>query len=217
MKDFETEYQRWMNWHLSRRKGERLRMLKEQDSTGRKLFLKEAWWIVVGKFDFLHPEYEVVCMNRIHYFMDLAYVRFPKPTDLEFDGFSTHARDADRKSFSNSRQRQNAIVLKDWHILRFSIDDLRESPKYCRTVLEEMLQQWYCEEKKIWSKLPLNKREIMRLATRATQPMSVSETAAVLDYSTKQTRMLLHQLVEEGWLKPTSGNTRVTSYQIAQN
>jgi len=109
MREFESVYLKWISEHMSKRKGERLRMLKEQDSTGRRLYLKDVWMEVVGNLDYLHPEYEVICGNGSHYFLDLAYVRYPHPTDMEFDGFTTHARDADRRSFSKSRLRQNAI------------------------------------------------------------------------------------------------------------
>jgi len=103
-----------------------------------------------------------------------------------------------------------------WHILRYSIDDLRDNLQYCRNELEGMLHQWYCEDRNDWSILPLHKRELMRFATREARPIHIAETAALLGSSPKHTRMLLQQLVEEGWLEPASGSMRITSYRVVQ-
>ncbi|MBW5445648.1 hypothetical protein GE107_06165 [Cohnella sp. CFH 77786] len=111
MKDFETEYRKWLDMHLSKRKGERLRMLKEQHGYGEKLLLEQLWRPVVGNFDFLHPEYEVLDEDGNYYYIDIAYVRHTKPTAIESDGFNPHARDADRSTFKKSRRRQNALLL----------------------------------------------------------------------------------------------------------
>lgn len=211
----EKAFQNWMNMHLSKRKGERLRMLKEQYSEARDLFLKHIWWEVVGHFDDLHPEYEVVDEGgKFYYYLDLAYVRAPKPTNLEFDGFTVHARHIDRRNFSKSRRRQNAIALGGWNILRFSVDDIRDDPAYCRQILRLMLERWYGEEREEWSQLTMPQREIMRLACRSAGPIRVVDVRNVTGLGDRHTRKLLHQLLERGLLEPSSGNERITSYQV---
>jgi len=214
MKDFETEYRKWLNGHLAKRRGERLRMLKEQHGYGEKLLLEQAWWPVVGNFDNLHPEYEVVDEDGNRYYLDYAYVRFPRPTGLESDGFNPHARDADRHTFKKGRRRQNAILLDGWHILRFSTDDLKDDPEYCRTILRRMLERWYGEDQASMTPLTPYQREVVRLATRASKPITPNDVVGVLGMSGKFSRRLLHQLVDLDVLEPASGHKRVTKYRL---
>lgn len=202
--------------HLSKRKGERRRRLKEGHGFGEKLLVEKVWWPVVGNFDFLHPEYEVVDEDGNYYYMDLAYLRGPKPADLESDGFIPHARDADRRIFSRGRRRQNAIALSGWNILRFSTDDIQDDPEYCRTTLRRMLEYWYCEERDEWSYLSLHQREIMRLAVRSSNSFTPADAAATLNATTKHARKLLHELVQTNFIEPVSGSRRITKYRLKQ-
>lgn len=214
MSGFETEYRAWLEYHMSKRKGERLRRLKEQHGYGEKLLLEHVWWPEVGNFDFLHPEYEVVDEDGNYYYLDFAYIRDPVPTDLEADGFNPHAREADRTGLKKGRRRQNAIALIGWNILRFSTDDLREDPAHCRQTLRRMFQRWYGQERKEWSRLPLYQKEIMRLAARTATPLTPNDAKEATGLSDKHVRKILHDMVKDGLLQPASGEKRWTSYKI---
>jgi hypothetical protein len=213
MDEFETEYQKWLARHLSKRKGESLRRLKERHGFGERLMLEQIWWPVVGNFNYLHPEYEFVDVDGDYYYMDLAYVRYPKPTDLESDSFSKHARDADRWSFSKGRRRQNSIALAQWNVLRFSIDDIQGDLDYCRKTLRRMLAEWYGEESESWRGLSLHKREILRLAARSGRPITPTEVCGHIEKEEKYARRLLHELVNENYLEAASGIKRIKSYR----
>ncbi len=216
MKDFEKAYRRWLDMHLSKRRGERLRRLKEGHGYGEKLLVEQVWWPVVGSLDFLHPEYEVVDREGNYYYLDYAYMRSPKPTVIEADGFNPHARGADRRTFRNDRRRQNALVLAGWNILRFSVDDMKEDPEHCRGTLRIMLENWYGEESREWADLPLPKREIVRLAARSSEPIRASDAASIIGFGMTYTRKLLWELVEEGWLEPAAGRVRIHRFRLAQ-
>jgi len=56
---FHSEYEKWINHHLAKRKGERLDALKRGNGYGNQLFAERIWWTLAGHFHELHPEYEV--------------------------------------------------------------------------------------------------------------------------------------------------------------
>jgi hypothetical protein len=212
--DFETEYRGWLNKHIAQSSGERLRRLKERHGFGERLMLEQAWWPVLGNLDHLFPEYEFVDPDGNYYYMDFAYVRLPRPTCLESDSFSSHARDIDRWTFSRGLERQNEIMLADWNILRFSIDKLKDDPKFCQQTVRRLMTQCYGHVSPIVAELSLYKREIIRLATRSDGPITPETVGICL--GKKETFVLkqLHELVQEGWLVIASGNKRIRSYRI---
>jgi hypothetical protein len=214
MRDFETEHRIWLNKHMAQSSGEQLRRLKKRHGFGEKSLLQHAWWPVIGSLDFLYPEYEFIDPDGNYYYMDFAYIRLPKPTCLESDSFSSHARDADRETFSRGLDRQNEIVFADWNILRFSIDKLKEDPVACQRTVKRMLGLWYGEDSDNIKKLPLYKREIVRLAISSTAPITPAMVSACLGKSERFAREQLYQLVQEGILEPASGEKRIRSYRL---
>ncbi|MNF19393.1 hypothetical protein D3C80_2241510 [compost metagenome] len=56
----------------------------------------------------------------------------------------------------------------------------------------------------------------MRFARRLARPFMPNELAGHLQMSERQTRHLLHQLVEQGSLVVSSGNQRYRSYALRQ-
>ncbi|BBI35742.1 hypothetical protein KCTCHS21_51410 [Cohnella abietis] len=214
MRNFESEYRIWLNKHITRSTGERLRRIKERHGFGEKLLIEHAWWPVVKSLDDLHPEYEFVDTFGNYYFMDLAYIRLPRPTCLESDSFSSHARDADRGSFSRGLERQNEIALADWNILRFSIDKLKEDPYSCQNHIRRMLEIWYGEDSSSVQKLTIYQREILRLANRLSSPITIEMVSNSLGKSKRVARVQLHQMAQLNYIEPASGDQRVRSYRL---
>lgn len=214
MGSFNSKYEEWMNMHMSQATDERLRRLKHGHGFGEKLLLQQAWWPIVGGFDGLHPEYEFIDLHANYYYIDFAYLRLPKPTGLEADGFSAHARDADRHTFSRGLNRQNELLLADWNLIRFSVDQLKEDPRHCQSIIERMLEHWYGEEKTSMFKLSVYQKEILRLASRSANPITSEMASIALGKSIKFARSQLHELVEKGLLETASGEKRIHSYKL---
>lgn len=214
MKDFETEYRICMSKHIKQSSGERLRRLKERHGYGEKLLVEQGWWPVVGNFDDLHPEYEFVGADGNYYYLDWAYIHHPKPTVLESDSFSSHARDADRGTFSRGLNRQNEIVLSDWNILRFSIDKLKEDPILCQKTIERMFREWYGADSVGVETLDIYKREIIRLASQSASPITPAIVSLYLGKKMTFVQKQLHELVDAGYLEPASGDKRIRSYRL---
>jgi len=214
MSTFETAYRSWLNKHIAQSTGERLRRLKERHGFGEKLFLEIAWWPVMQSLDDLFPEYEFIDSDGNYYYLDIAYIRPPTPTCFEADSFSSHARDADRGTFSRGLHRQNEIVLTDWNILRFSIDKLKEDPLACQKHIRTMLDVWYGEDSFRVQQLTIYQREIVRLATRSSVPITIAMVCNCLGKSKTFVRVQISELVEKRFIEPASGDKRIRSYKL---
>lgn len=211
---FETEYSAWLAKHVGESRGERLRRLRTRHGFGEKLLLQQAWWPVVENLDFLYPEYEIVAPDGKYYYLDFTYIRSPKPTCLEADSFGSHARDADRDTFSRGLDRQNEVELANWNILRFSIDKLKEDPLSAQQHIRRMMEQWYGEERPDLLALPLYQREIVRLAVRSVTPITNAMACECLGKKRTFVSEQIDELVKEGWLEPASGKQRIRSYKL---
>jgi hypothetical protein len=55
--NFEKAHAEWLIRHLGKRKGERRGRLERGHAHGEKLFAEKVWWLIMGNFDDLHPEY----------------------------------------------------------------------------------------------------------------------------------------------------------------
>ena len=74
---FEDKHKQYINSHMTRRKGERLRRLKEGHGYAEKLFLQNVWWPIIGHYEYLHPEYEISDFKDGSRYLDFAYIRPP--------------------------------------------------------------------------------------------------------------------------------------------
>ncbi|MBO9610954.1 MAG: DNA-binding response regulator [Paenibacillaceae bacterium] len=214
MSKFEDAYRSWLQKHITTSHGERLRRLKERHGFGEKCLLQHGWWPVVGSLADLHPEYPFATLNGNHYFMDIAYLRAPKPTCIEADDFGSHARDADRGSFSRGLDRQNEIVLAGWNILRFSLDKLKEKPFECQNHIRRMLLEWYGQDHAALLDLSVYEREIVRLAARTNTSITPRDVSQLLGKSDRFARDHLHNLEKKQLLEAASGTRRKRSYKL---
>lgn len=215
MSQFEKQYVAWLEKHIAAASGERLRRLVKKHGFGEKLLLEQALWPVLGNFDHLHPEYEFIASDGERYFIDIAYIRHPKPTAIESDGYNSHARDIDRDQFARGLDRQNEIVLADWNILRFSIDKLKDNSVDCQRTIRRMLVNWYGEEEPFMRGLNIYQRELVRTAFRSFASISIEEACALLNKKERFTRETLQSLVKLNLFEAASGNARVHKYRIS--
>ncbi|WP_391573664.1 hypothetical protein [Cohnella sp.] len=211
---FETEYRSWIERHIHESRGERQRRIKERHGFGEKLFLEQAWWPVVGSLDGLYPEYEFVDTHGKYIYMDYGYIRDPRLTCIECDGFGSHARDIDRNTFTRGLDRQNEISLASWNILRFSVDKLKEDPADCQRYIRRMMEEWYRQERAGLLELPLYQREIVRLAARSVNPITVEMACDSLGKKEKFVRKEVKELSEKQILEGVSGTRRISAYRL---
>lgn len=210
---FEEEYQAFMNAHLQARTGERLRRLQEGHKQAEMLFLKQVWWPLFYQFKFLHPEYEVDDYKGSKRYLDFAYIRPDIRICLEVDGYGPHLKNISRWQFSDNLERQNQLVIDRWTVIRFSFDQVKENPRRCQQVVQQVIVRWLSDELDQTS-LSFLEKEVLRLVIRKGEDISPTEVKKYLKLSDKTVKKILSQLVEKKMLTPASGTKRIRSYRL---
>ncbi|NYE05845.1 very-short-patch-repair endonuclease [Bacillus niacini] len=210
---FEEEYQTFINAHLQERNGERLRRLQEGSQHAEKLFLKQVWWPIFHHFRYLHPEYEVDDFKDGKRYLDFAYIRPAIRICFEIDGFGPHLKNINRWQFSDSLERQNQLVIDGWTVIRFSYDHVKEHPRRCQQIVQQVIGRWLGDELD-QTTLSFAEKEVLRLAIRKGEAISPREVEAYLNLSDKTVKKVLSQLVDKKLLNPASGIVRIRSYRL---
>jgi hypothetical protein len=210
---FEEEYQAFLNKHLEARTGERLRRLQEGHDQAEMMFLKQVWWPSFYHFSYLHPEYEVNDFKDGKRYLDFAYIRPAIRICFEVDGYGPHLKNISRWQFSDSLERQNQLVIDGWTVIRFSYDQVKENPRRCQQIVQQVIGRWLGDELAQTS-LSFVEKEVLRLAIRKGEAISPIEVEQYLKLSFKTVKKLLSQLVDKKMLIPASGIKRVRSYRL---
>ncbi|SEN43580.1 hypothetical protein SAMN05192533_11345 [Mesobacillus persicus] len=210
---FEKEYQAFLNAHLQARTGERLRRLQEGHKQAEMLFLKQVWWPLFHQFKYLHPEHEVDDYKDGKRYLDFAYIRPGIQICLEVDGYGPHLKNISRWQFSDNLERQNQLVIDRWTVIRFSFDQVKENPRRCQQIVQQVIGKWLGDELDQTS-LSFLEKEVLRLVIRKGEDISPTEVEEYLKLSDKTVKKVLSQLVEKKMLIPTSGTKRIRSYRL---
>lgn len=211
--EFEKEYEAFLNAHRQTRTGERLRRLEEGHQQAEILFLKQIWWPLFRHFQYLHPEYEVDDFKDGKKYLDFAYIRPGIRICFEIDGYGPHSRNISRWNFSDNLERQNQLVIDGWTVMRFSYDQVKERPRRCQQIVQQVIGKWLGDELGQVT-LSLTEKEMLRLAIQKGEPIFPKEFEAHLNLSEKTIKKLLGQLVAKKMLFPASGVNRIRSYRV---
>ncbi|MCM3664477.1 DNA-binding response regulator [Mesobacillus subterraneus] len=212
---FEEEYQTFMNAHLQKRNGERLRRLQEGHNEAERMFLRQVWWPLFYHFRYLHPEYEVNDFKDGKRYLDFAYIRPAIRICLEIDGYGPHMRNISRWQFADNLERQNQLVIDGWTVIRFSYDQVKEQPRRCQQIVQQVIGRWLGDELDQTS-LSLVEKEVLRLAIRKGEAIFPIEVEDYLNLSDKTVKKVLSQLVDKKKLIPASGTMRIRSYRLGE-
>jgi hypothetical protein len=216
---FEEEYEKFINHHVSNRKGESLRRLLDGHGYLEKLLLEKVWWPTFKNFDYLYPEYAVTDMRYGTYYLDYAFIPDPPllMLDLEADGFGPHVQQMDRRQFSDQLNRQNFLVAMDWKVLRFSRDEMIENPTRCIQYLQLLLGKYYGVNKPS-NMITLQEREILLLCLKLGKPLTIKDVVTHLKIHRNTAHSLLSKLVEKQWILPIKKDAiRIRAYQLNEN
>lgn len=211
--EFEKEYQAFLAVHRQARTGERLRRLEEGHQQAEQLFLKQIWWPLFHHFQYLHPEYEVDDFKDGKRYLDFSYLRPGVRICFEIDGYGPHSRNISRWQFADNLERQNQLVIDGWTVIRFSYDQVKERPRRCQQIVQQVVGKWLGNESNQAS-LSLNEKEIIRLAIRKGEAIFPKEVEAHLKLSDRTVQRLLSELVAKKVLVPASGAKRIRSYRV---
>jgi len=210
---FEKAYQDLMNTHTAARAGERLRRLQEGHCEAEKMFLKQVWWPLFHHFEYLHPEYEVDDFKDGKRYLDFAYIRPAMRICLEIDGYGPHLKNISRWQFADNLDRQNQLVIDGWTVIRFSYDQVKDQPRRCQQIVQQVIGRWLGDELD-QTTLSFLVKEVLRLAIRKGGLITPREVAEYMRLSKITVLGLLTQLVDKKMLVPASGTVRIRSYRV---
>ena len=78
--------------------------------------------------------------------MDFAYIRPAIQICFEIDGYGPHLKNISRWQFSDNLERQNQLVIDGWTVIRFSYDQVKEKPRRCQQIVQQVIGRWLGDE-----------------------------------------------------------------------
>ncbi|MUT65091.1 endonuclease domain-containing protein [Paenibacillus sp. NEAU-GSW1] len=209
-KQYASMYEIWLKQHVAERAGESKRRLANGLGHGEQRFIEAVWIPAFGHLRGLHPEYEVADFKDGTRFIDFAYLEGSLRLAIEIDGFSTHASNINRWQFSDSRMRQNHLVLDGWTVMRFSYDDVNEKPKTCIQQLQQLIGIWRMDKDQEECAIVdyLLECEVIRLALHIGKPIKPILVQQHLQISKHRTKLVLSRLVASEKLLQTGKGTQ---------
>jgi hypothetical protein len=213
--DFEKAHEQFLNYHQSRRVGERRGRLLRGHNHAEKLLLRNVWWPLFGNLEHLHPEYEIYDWNRKTQYLDFAYILPLGRFGLECDGFQSHVKDMDRERFSYSLNRDNFLTGMGWRMIHFSFDDVQNRPEVCRTLLQLAISPCLIRNQSI-RPAALMEKEVLRFAWSIGKPIRPKDVCEYMGIDFRTARKWLRSLVEKGWLRPIFRGGDVRYYELKE-
>jgi hypothetical protein len=208
---FEKKYEEWMLKNILEEKSPRRReLLKKGLGHGTEEFLRSCWYPTVGNFDDLYPEWEVRDFDGGLRYLDLAYMPAGAKGCIEIQGYRSHARDVDATRFKDLCMKQALLVLDDWVFLPIAYLSIKEDLEICKQLVLAFIGKFLSTT--ITSNLGWAEAETLRYARRLLRPFAAGELADHIGFSERQTRRILHELVDKSLLIVASGNQRYRTY-----
>jgi hypothetical protein len=216
MNVFDLVYEQWLAEQIRVESNPRRReLLGKGLNHSTEAFLRTIWFPAIGNFDFLYPEFEVRDMNNGCRYLDLAYLPGGGAKGcIEIQDYRTHARDVEAGRFKDLCLKQALLALDDWIFLPIAYLSIRDDPAVCKQLTLAFVGRFLSSS--VQPGLGWGQAEVLRFARRLARPFMPNELADHLQMSERQTRHLLHQLVEQGSLVVFSGNLRYRSYALRQ-
>jgi very-short-patch-repair endonuclease len=214
--DFAEAHLAFIQEHVASRKGERRDRLERGHRHAEQLFLQQVWWPLLGNFQNLHPEYEVVDWHGRAYFADFCWCSGQVKLLIEIKGFQTHVRDMDRRKFSYELNRETFLLAMGFQVVSFSYDDVEQQPQVCQSLLR-MVMGRYLIGNPLESRMKLMEREILRYAVQLGRPLRPKDVKVHFQMGHDAVVRTLQSLEAAGWLtsRSGSGGQRTVAYELA--
>ncbi|RKP55046.1 DUF559 domain-containing protein [Cohnella endophytica] len=215
---FEQAHDVFIQNHLKKRTGERKGRLDRGHREAEKLFCQNVWWPLLGNFDGLHPEFEVLDWRGLSYFCDFAWLKCTVKLIIEIKGFGPHVRDMDRQKYCNELNRETFLAAMGFQVISFAYDDVAHRPELCITLLRMVISRYQSQTNPV-SLSRLLEREIVRLACRLARPLRPIDVETHLSVNHRYAVRTLQSLCAKGWFDAIAGATgqHVVRYELQLN
>lgn len=213
MSQFEQQYEEWLQMNLDLESNPRRRELLQKGlGHGTIEFLRSVWFPAIGNLNHLLPEWEVRDFNNGYRYLDLAYMPGGAKGGIEIQGYGPHARDLDVRRFKDLCRRHCLLSLDNWTFLPIAYPSIVEEPKQCQQLVLAFIGKFIATD--VLSTLSWLEAETIRFARRLLRPITPLELTKHLRVSDRQTRRILHRMVELQILDIASGQDRVRTYKL---
>lgn len=213
MSQFEQQYEEWLQMNLDQESNPRRRELLQKGlGHGTIEFLRSVWFPAIGNLNHLLPEWEVRDFNNGYRYLDLAYMPGGAKGGIEIQGYGPHARDLDVRRFKDLCRRHCLLSLDNWTFLPIAYPSIVEEPKQCQQLVLAFIGKFIATD--VPSTLSWLEAETIRFARRLLRPITPLELTKHLRVSDRQTRRILHRMVELQILDIASGQDRVRTYKL---
>lgn len=212
--EIEKAYDAWIENHVKRRTGKSAERIREGLHHAEKMFVENVWWPAFHNFEALHPEFEIRDFQDGYRYIDFAYVQRHFKVAIEIDGIGPHWKNISQQEFSDHYERQNHLIIDEWHVLRFTYTDLCDRPRACQQTVQQLIGRLSADTSRALKTLKLTDREILRLALGTNRPVTARDIVHHLNMGYNAATRHLKMLTHIGWLEPASGSTRIRSYRI---
>ncbi|WP_127533066.1 DUF559 domain-containing protein [Paenibacillus kobensis] len=202
---FEQAYEHFIQSHLQKRTGERRGRLERGHREAEKQFCSHVWWPLVGGFDDLHPEYEVLDWRGRPYFCDFAWLTPYVKLVIEVKGYGPHVRDMDRLKYCNELNREAFLSAMGFQVISFSYDDVSQRPELCVTLLRMVLSRFMTNTSKSVSPATAAHKELIRLANALGRPLRPIDVERYLNINHRTAVNLLRTCSKYGWFAMIAG------------
>lgn len=212
---FDTEYEKFIHYHLSRRTGERRSRLERGHRHAEAIFLRQVWWPLRGNFEGLHPEYEVLDWRGRSYFADIAWLSGAVQLLIEIKGFNPHVRDMDRLKYCNELNRETFLHAIGYNVISFAYDDVEQRLELCISLLRMVLSRYQPQQSHI-TRTMLAEHEIIRLGHKLAKPIRPIDVKQHFGINHRTAVTLLRKCCENGVLTtvPRGNGERIVRYSL---
>ncbi|MFB9277423.1 hypothetical protein ACFQMJ_24140 [Cohnella cellulosilytica] len=213
---FEAEHEKWMDWHLDKRHGERKDALRRGHGYGNRLFVEKIWWSLMGHFGGLHPEYEVKDWRGRSYYADFVWIVGAHRFVFEIMDYGSHGKD--RTKYRMDLNRVLFLQSQGYVVFLISLDELKENSPFILSMLRHSLAPYLTaaaqepQPKPTFGKI---ERQLMRHALLHDRIVRPAAAAKELELHKHTVIKHCRNLVEKGRLRaiPTGSTGKIYCYE----
>lgn len=214
---YEVEHDKWLRRHLTKRHGERRDALKRGNGYGNRMFTEKIWWLLLGHFNGLHPEYEVKDWRGRSYFVDFMWIVNGHLFVFEIMDYGSHGKD--RTKYRMDLNRGLFLQSLGCHYIEISLDELKANPSFIISMLQSILAPYLTATTQknggVLHKFKKIERQLMRVAVRQNRIIRPAKAAKELELHKETVIKYCRILVDKGKFRavPSGATGRVYQYE----